>query len=61
MCGEEKCASWPPYLLSPSSQGKEQRQGFIEGTERVSAECSSGVVRVLHSIPGVWSLCAEDS
>ena len=47
--------------LSPSSQEKAEWQGEIEYWERVSAECSSGVVRVVQSIPGVWSLCAESS
>ena len=52
------------HLLSHSSQDKAVVQGWIEAHQRVSDECSSGVVRVVHeahSIPGVCSLCAEDS
>ena len=52
------------HLLSHSSQSKAQAQGRIEFYQQVSDECSSGVVRVVHeahSIPGVCSLCADDS
>ena len=64
------CARWRPlvcvlsHLLSHSSQDKAWWQEEIEGYQRVSDECSSGVVRVVceaHSIPGVCSLCAGDS
>ena len=64
------CARWLPlmcvlsHLLSHSSQSKAGTQGLIEDYQRVSDECSSGVVRVVHeahSIPGVCSLCAGDS
>ena len=44
--------------------GKARAQWLIEDYQRVSDECSSGVVRVVHeahSIPGVCSLCAVDS
>ena len=44
--------------------GQGRAQGLIEYYQRVSDECSSGVVRVVHeahSIPGVCSLCAGDS
>ena len=68
MCGarrvlcvvKEVCVMAASPSLSPSSQNKARRQGWIENCERVSAECSSGVVRVVHCIPGVWSLCAGD-
>ena len=52
------------HLLSHSSQSKARAQGLIELRQKVSDECSSGVVRVVHeahSIPGVCSLCAGDS
>ena len=52
------------HLLSHSSQDKARAQRLIEDYQQVSDECSSGVVRVVHeahSIPGVCSLCAEDS
>ena len=64
------CARWLPlmcvlsHLLSHSSQLKAQAQGRIELRQKVSDECSSGVVRVVHeahSIPGVCSLCAGES
>ena len=64
------CARWLPlmcvlsHLLSHSSQSKADAQMMIEAHQRVSDECSSGVVRVVHeahSIPGVCSLCAGDS
>ena len=47
--------------LSHSSQEKAGWQKVIEFNQRVSDECSSGVVRVVQeaqSIPGVCSLCA---
>ena len=47
-----------------SSQDRSAYQDVIENHERVSDECSSGVVRVVQeaqSIPGVCSLCAGDS
>ena len=50
--------------LSHSSQDKAMWQGAIEINQRVSDECGSGVVRVVQeaqSIPGVCSLCADDS
>ena len=46
--------------LSHSSQGKAEKQGWIQ-QQGVSDECGSGVVRVVQeaqSIPGVCSLCA---
>ncbi len=58
---KEVCVMAASPSLSPSSQVKARRQRGIEGYEKVSAECSSGVVRVVQSIPGVWSLCAGDS
>ncbi len=39
--------------LSPSSQRKAKWQGLKEDSERVSAECSSGVARVVQSIPSM--------
>ena len=52
------------HLLSLSSQEKAERQRVIKYFEEVSDECSSGMMRVVHvahSIPGVCSLCAENS
>ena len=57
------CMSASPSL-SHSSQVNEVNQKLIKRYEEVSDECSSGVMRVGHvdhSIPGVCSLCAEDS
>ena len=50
--------------LSHSSQVKAELQRLIEDNQKVSDECGSGVVRVVQeaqSIPGVCSLCADDS
>ena len=52
------------HLLSLSSQEKARCQRQIKYLEEVSDECSSGMMRVVHvaySIPGVCSLCAENS
>ena len=52
------------HLLSLSSQEKAKCQREIKYHEKVSDECSSGMMRVVHvahSIPGVCSLCAVDS
>ncbi len=46
--------------LSHSSQEKAPLQREIEHDEKVSDECTSGVVRG-QSIPGVCCLCAGDS
>jgi hypothetical protein len=49
--------------LSHSSQEKAKLQEDIERWQRVSDECSSGVVSVVQeaqSIPGVCSLCAVE-
>ncbi len=54
------CMSASPSL-SHSSQDKELCQKEIKYYEKVSDECSSGVMRVVHvdhSIPGVCSLYA---
>ena len=50
--------------LSHFSQDKEWRQGAIEGYQKVSDECSSGVVRWCmrpRPLPGVCYLCAGHS
>ena len=47
--------------LSHFSQEKEWRQGYIEAWQKVSDECSSGVVRWCmrpRPLPGVCYLCA---
>ena len=52
------------HRLSHSSQEKAYYERQIRDYEQVSDECSGGVVRVVHEahpIPGVCSLCAEDS
>ena len=50
--------------LSHFSQEKGWRQEFIESHQKVSDECSSGVVRWCmrpRPLPGVCYLCAGDS
>ena len=50
--------------LSHFSQEKEVRQELIEDDQKVSDECSSGVVRWCmrpRPLPGVCYLCAVDS
>ena len=50
--------------LSHFSQNKEWRQWQIEANQKVSDECSSGVVRWCmrpRPLPGVCYLCAVDS
>ncbi len=58
---KEVCVMAASPSLSPSSQDKAKCLRLIELNERVSAECSSGVVRVVQSIPGVCCLCAGQS
>ena len=58
--GKEVCVMAASPSLSHSSQEKAARQGMIEYWEKVSVECSSGVVRVVCCIPGVCCLCAGD-
>ena len=56
--------SWLSHLLSHFSQEKELRKSTIEAYQRVSDECSSGVVRWCmrpRPLPGVCYLCAGDS
>ena len=50
--------------LSHFSQEKKSSQGWIEHHQKVSDECSSGVVRWCmrpRPLPGVCYLCAEVS
>ena len=50
--------------LSHFSQEKEFSQGWIEGHQKVSDECSNGVVRWCmrpRPLPSVCYLCAVDS
>ena len=49
--------SWPPHLLSPSSQEKAVCENQIKYYEEVSAECSSGVVRDAFHTQCVSSVC----
>ena len=56
--------SWLSHLLSHFSQKKERSQRGIEDLQKVSDECSSGVVRWCmrpRPLPGVCYLCAGDS
>ena len=50
--------------LSHFSQEKKRSQWYIEACQKVSDECSSGVVRWCmrpRPLPGVCYLCAGDS